>query len=103
MPISKSAKKAYASSERKRARNLLLEKDLKKTLKKVDAANVNETISKIDKAAKTHLISRHRADRLKSRLAKNFGTPAKKKTVAEKPVAKSKAKSKNVKLNPKRK
>jgi len=75
LPISKSAKKAYVSSERKRQRNKLQEIELEKTLKKVSAANVNEVISKIDKAAKTHLITKNKAARMKSRLTKKFGTP----------------------------
>lgn len=77
MPISKSAKKAYRSSEKKRARNKTQETELAKSLKKVSASNVNEVISKIDKAAKTHLISKNKAARLKSRLTKKLGTPKK--------------------------
>ena len=81
MPITKSAKKAWRSSERKRERNKQQEVELRKTLKSASAKNINEVISKIDKAAKTHLISKNKAGRLKSRLMKKFGTPAKKKTV----------------------
>jgi len=80
MPISKSAKKAYRSSEKKRARNKAQEIELAKSLKKVSASNVNEVISRIDKAAKTHLISQNKAARLKSRLTKKLGTPKKVKT-----------------------
>ena len=75
MPITKSAKKAYVSSERKRQRNKAQKIELEKTLKKVSASNINEVISKIDKAAKTHLISENKAARMKSKLAKKFGTP----------------------------
>jgi len=73
MPISKSAKKAFRSSERKRAHNLIWEQKLKKSLKKVDKNNAREVISLIDKTAKNHLISKNKAARLKSRLAKKFG------------------------------
>lgn len=97
MPITKSAKKAYVSSERKRQRNKVQEIELEKSLKKVSASNVNEVISKVDKAAKTHLISKNKAARLKSRLTKKFGTPkkvktqkSKVKTVIKKPVTKAK-------------
>ena len=75
MPITKSAKKSLRVSINKRADNKKQEDDLKKTLKKVSASNVNEVISKIDKAAKTHIISKNKAARLKSRLSKKYGTP----------------------------
>lgn len=92
MPISKSAKKSLASSISKSQRNQKQEVELEKILKKASASNVNEVISKIDKAAKTRLISQNKAARLKSRLAKKYGTPkqtkvkaatAKKKTAAK--------------------
>jgi len=88
MPITKSAKKAYVSSERKRQRNKVQEVELEKSLKKVSASNVNEVISKIDKAAKTHLISKNKAGRMKSRLTKKFGTPKKSSKVERKTVTK---------------
>ena len=75
MPITKSAKKALAASERKRAHNAVLENKLKKALKKVDQKNSNETVSLIDKMAKTHIISKNKAGRLKSRISKKYGTP----------------------------
>jgi len=74
MPITKSAKKSLKVSESKRAHNKVIKIELEKALRKVSASNVNEVISKIDKAAKTHLISKNKAARLKSRLAKKFGT-----------------------------
>lgn len=84
MPITKSAKKSLAVSRRKQAMNQVQEIELAKALKKVSATNINEVISKIDKAAKTHLISKNKAGRLKSRLMKKFSTPAKKKIVTGK-------------------
>lgn len=96
MPISKSAKKAYISSERKRVHNLVLLNNFKKALKKVNEGNVNQTISLIDKTAKRHVISQGRAARLKSRLTKKFGTPKKlkakeiKEVATKKPTAKAK-------------
>lgn len=79
MPISKSAKKSYRASERKRARNLTAKNKLKGALKKINSSNSNETISLIDKSAKNHLISKNKASRLKSRLMKKMGTNEKKK------------------------
>jgi len=87
LPITKSAKKAYVSSERKRAHNLVLKNKLKFSLKKVSKENTNETISTIDKMAKRHIISKNKAGHLKSRLAKKFGTPKK--------IQTSKSKSQN--------
>lgn len=92
MPISKSAKKSLASSISKGQRNQKQEVELEKILKKASASNVNEVISKIDKAAKTHLISQNKAARLKSRLAKKFGTPKKTKIKGDKAEKASKAK-----------
>lgn len=89
MPITKSAKKAYVSSERKRAHNVVLKNKLKLSLKKVNKENTNETISTIDKMAKRHIISKNKAGHLKSRIAKKFGTPKAEKKVA--PVVKKTA------------
>ncbi len=75
MPITKSAKKSLRVSESKREMNKKQEIELEKALKKASVSNINEVISKIDKAAKTHLIHKNKAARLKSRLTKKFGTP----------------------------
>lgn len=75
MPITKSAKKSLRVSLRQRTQNLKVEKKLKQALKKADEKNVNEVISLIDKAAKTNLIHKNKAARLKSRLNKKFGSP----------------------------
>lgn len=90
MPITKSAKKALRSSERKRVHNLIWEKKLKKALKKADKDNASEVISIIDKTAKQNIITKNKAGRLKSKLAKKFGTPKKEtKKVVGKPKKKS--------------
>ncbi|MFA6493155.1 MAG: 30S ribosomal protein S20 [Patescibacteria group bacterium] len=74
MPITKSAKKSLAVSETKRAHNLILEKKFKKALKTVTKENVSEVISLVDKTAKTNIIHKNKAARIKSRLTKKFGT-----------------------------
>ena len=76
MPITKSAKKSLRVSLRRQKENREKEIALEKALKSVNEKNVNQAISLIDKAAKTGIIHRNKAARLKSRLAKKFGTPA---------------------------
>lgn len=88
MPITKSAKKSLKVSRTKREQNKIQETALGKALKKVSASNVNEVISKIDKAAKTRIISKNKAARLKSRLGKKFGTPKATKKVESQKVKK---------------
>ena len=68
MPISKSAKKSLRSSEAKRQRNQVIKKNLEINLKLVTTSSLTKVISIIDKAAKREVISRGRADRMKSRL-----------------------------------
>jgi len=74
MPITLSAKKALRQSLRRRARNLIQKKALKevvKTYKKSPSAeNLSLVYKKLDKAAKTNLIKKNKASRLKSRLSK---------------------------------
>lgn len=105
MPISKSAKKAYRSSERKRKHNLEAEKKLKFALKKVDQKNISKTISIIDKAAKNRIISSQKAGRLKSRMMKKFATPRKPKPAVtpKTPEIVAKKTNKKAKTNPKSK
>lgn len=74
MPITKSAKKSLKVSETKRAQNKTNKIELEKALKKVSASNINEVISKIDKAAKTGIIGKNKAARMKSSLSKKFST-----------------------------
>lgn len=82
MPITKSAKKSLRVSKAKKAQNDSQKMKLEKALKKVDAKTVNEVVSLIDKAAKTNIIAKNKAARMKSQLAKKFGTPKTEKKVA---------------------
>ncbi len=80
MANTKSAKKANRSSLRKRQFNLVTKNKVKnalKTLRKIPATDssltlvsLSEAYSALDKAVKTGLIPKQRADRKKSRLAK---------------------------------
>lgn len=93
MPITKSAKKSLRVSRKKERQNEIKAIALEKALKKVNKDNVNNVVSLVDKAAKTGLFHKNKAARMKSALAKKFGTPAvsketakeTKKTVKEKP------------------
>lgn len=81
MPITQSAKKALRQSVRRRRQNLKRKEaytNAAKTLKKMASAgqtsDTKEALSRLyaalDKAAKTHAISKNKASRLKSRLTK---------------------------------
>lgn len=81
MPITKSAKKALRQSMRRRARNLKkkeaykgVTKDIKKLAEAGKTKDARDLLSKLyqalDKAAKTHVIKKNKAARLKSRLTK---------------------------------
>ncbi|MFH1392946.1 MAG: 30S ribosomal protein S20 [Patescibacteria group bacterium] len=81
MPITKSAQKALRQNKRRHIRNVKQSRSLKdeiKSLKKLAAAKdkkgAGEALSKVykalDKAAKTNLIKKNTASRLKSRLTK---------------------------------
>jgi len=96
MPITKSVKKSLRVSKTKAEQNQKREILLSKALKKVNKDNVNDAIALIDKAAKTNIIHKNKAARLKSRLMKKYGSPksikvkteiAKVKTVAKKKKA----------------
>lgn len=88
MPITKSAKKSLKVSRTKLAVNKQKKAVLEKALRTVDEKTVNKTVSLIDRAAKTGLMHKNKAARLKSRLAKKLGTPAtaKSKVESQKPV-----------------
>lgn len=93
MPITKSAKKSLKVSLTKREQNRKQEVELSKALKSISEKSSNEVISKIDKAAKTGIISKNKAARMKSRLSKKYGTPK----VAKTPqVQKAKVKKQKV-------
>lgn len=79
MPQRKAAVKRLRVDKKRRLRNLKIQRDLKKTLKKLQsllaAKNteeakkaLQETISKLDKAASKGIISKNTASRKKSRL-----------------------------------
>lgn len=85
MPITQSAKKAYRSSLRKKVFNIrkkakilnarkIINKLLKSEVK--DTLELNKALqafsSGLDKAVKTNLIHRNKADRSKSRMAKRI-------------------------------
>jgi len=81
MPNTKTAKKAFRQSEKRRVSNLRKKRDLLQTIKdyrktveegkQEEAANKLPTVfKKLDKAAKTNLIKPGKADRLKARLSK---------------------------------
>lgn len=83
MPILKSAKKALRQTERRRVRNLAKKTAFKKALKdvrkllppgKIEEAKklMPAAYKALDKAAKTGVIKKGKANRLKSRLAKRF-------------------------------
>jgi small subunit ribosomal protein S20 len=81
MPITSSAKKALRQSKTRRARNIKKKEAYKKLIvgyrKLVAAKKFDEAKSQLpaiqkalDKAAKTNVIAKNKASRLKSRLAK---------------------------------
>ena len=81
MPITKSAKKALRQTEKRQKQNLLKKEVYKELLKKIEKAAsqgkrndivaLMPALSKaVDKAAKTHVIAKNKAARLKSRVAR---------------------------------
>ena len=84
MPITTSAKKALRQNRSRRVKNVAKKEAYKKAVKTyrklvVGKAKegVSEALSKafqaLDKAAKTNVITKNKASRLKSRLAKKLG------------------------------
>jgi small subunit ribosomal protein S20 len=82
MPITKSAKKALRQSKRRQARNIkrkkafrLLVKEFRKAVAAKEFDKAKELLPKLykalDKAAKTKVIKKNKANRLKSRLIKS--------------------------------
>lgn len=75
MPVTKTAKRALRVSKRKASANSILRSRLeialrmvKKSKKEKDAANAS---SLLDRAAKSNIIHKNKASRLKSSLSKN--------------------------------
>lgn len=74
MPIIRSAAKKLRQSKTHALRNRATKAGVKEILdafrKKPTAAGLNKVVSSLDKAAKTNIIHKNKASRLKSRLAK---------------------------------
>ena len=77
MPITASAKKALRQNIKRRAKNVSDKKNLKEAIKSYKKSPSAELLSvvyqKLDKAAKTNLIKKNNASRVKSRLSKLLG------------------------------
>ncbi len=106
MPILKSSKKALRRSRRKAKSNLVVRELYKEALKKArknpTEANLKKAYSLLDKAAKTNVIHKNKASRLKSRLArlaskKSPGETKPVKKIAKKTTKKSTKKTTEVK------
>jgi len=80
MPNTTSAKKALRQNETRRARNLSIKRNIKKSIKQFDdlvaGGNLEEAKKQLqvvfkvlDKAAKTGVIKKNKSSRLKSRLS----------------------------------
>lgn len=87
MPITTSAKKALRQNKTRHARNLVKKENYKKTVVKfrrlVAAKTIDEAakllpavFKALDKAAKTKVIEKNKASRLKSRLSKMVAAKA---------------------------
>ncbi len=83
MPITKSAKKALRQSVKRRVLNIAKKETYKKELKNfrklIASKNIEgaktllpKVFKALDKAAKTNVIKKGKANRLKSRIALNF-------------------------------
>lgn len=73
MPVTKTAKRALRSSERKADVNLLittnLDKALRRAKKSKTANDIKKAISLADRAVKKHVIHKNKASRIKSTLS----------------------------------
>jgi small subunit ribosomal protein S20 len=85
MPVTRTAKKALRQNVRRREKNVKQSTELKKTIKAFkklveakktteSAAQLSVVYQKLDKAAKTGLIKKNTANRLKSRLTARLKT-----------------------------
>lgn len=99
MPILQNAKKALRVSKRKALTNQPIRSRLKTTFdaakKDSEMSLMSRAFSAIDKAVKSHIIHRKKADHMKSQLAKSAANPsapvAKKASTTKKTVAKKAA------------
>lgn len=93
MPLIKSAKKKLRQDRQRHARHLKMEEQISKLIKSMrrnpSTKLLQEVTSKLDKAAKIHLIHSNKAARLKSHLAKLLIKP---KSPTTKPTARTTAK-----------
>jgi len=80
MPNTASAKKALRQNEKRRAKNLSIKRNIKKNVKQFDGFVISNNLEEakkqlqvvfkiLDKAAKTNVIKKNKAGRLKSRLS----------------------------------
>jgi small subunit ribosomal protein S20 len=80
MPLLKQARKKMRHDRKRTLQNKdkkIALKKLVKTMRKTPSApNLTAAFSKLDKAVKTNLIHKNKANRLKSRLAKTLAKPA---------------------------
>lgn len=80
MPIIRSAikklRKDKKRTERNKAKKINLKALIKKARENKSAANLRDVFSALDKAAKTNLIHKNKASRLKSRLSKLITQPS---------------------------
>ncbi len=96
MPLIKSAIKKLRKDRKRTIKNKVKKETLKALIKKArvdhSVANLAAVYSALDKAAKTNLIHKNKASRLKSRLAKGTATITPIKKAAKKIVKKTKSK-----------
>ena len=94
MPITVGAIRKLRADKKKTALNLrvknLYKQAVKKARQKPTEKNLTEAFSRLDRAAKSKVIHKNKASRLKSRLAKLL--PKSKPATAAKPAAKAKKK-----------
>lgn len=95
MPLTKSAIKAEKVAERKRKINLIVKKNLKEAIKKVNNSNIGKVYSIIDKAVKKNIIHKNKAARIKSQLVKKV---SKSSTAKNTKVTKTTKKNTNKKI-----
>lgn len=93
MPVTKQAIKKVRQDRRKTAYNLPKKKAYKQAvkgyLKNPTAAGLKKVFSALDRAAKTNVIHKNKASRLKSRLSKKLSSKNKKTVTVKKAPRKS--------------
>lgn len=94
MPVIKSAQKKLRQDKKKQIKNRKQKEQLRNLLKKVHsqpaASSFQKVTSMIDKAAKTGLLHKNKASRMKSRLAKLATRTPEKRSSLKKPTKKGK-------------